>query len=1566
MINFNTAPYYDDFSESKKFVRVLFRPSYAIQARELTQLQTILQNQMGRFGSHIFSNGSRVVDAQLSYETNAVSIKINDVTLNTTTNVTNLFSYFSIDPAVISLDKVKAIVKKQGYLSNRNGVTGLTFTNGNAKLKVVAIYPNTGTESAVVICQEMTGVKAVDSTTYTCASTGKTFTSIASAISTASHYSIGDGVFFVNNLFVFIEKQTIVTSKYDNVASIRVGINIEEYVVTADTDQSLLDPARNTSNYNAVGADRYAVELTLTTKAIDAIDAIESASGINYIDIARINEGVIAAQNSTSTYSILEDTLAKRTYDESGDYTVEQFGIQFKDHPTDGSKFQVGLDAGLAYVRGYEFRTTSTTWLDVDRARTNETIANNTIPTTYGSYVVADLGTGVHVGNLPVLTGEEIDLMSNEAKVGTARTRLLYRTTSTQVRIYLTNISMLTGDFSDVDAVKLGAVLWELSQDTNGNTVLYEADNNSLLFKQNFDSVKTFTNKSFNYMKVMAVTSGAWNVTGGGFVATNISPSAGDQFIAADAFNGFAPYIVIDSAGDVRTISALSVVSGNLTITISGAAPNNCTVYAPTFRSASSARIKTLNTNTVTLAASSDEVIDITAGGRNYYDIQTIVSIKHSAASTVDIKSKFSLDNGQTDNYYGVGKLQWISADIKPTNGSYEVVFTSFDHSNDASGAGYFTVDSYTNVDYADIPSYKSKISANTYKLRDVIDFRPTVSDVDVDVFKNQALPIPLGIGAEFIASYSYYLPRNDKLMLTKDKQFIISKGIPALKPITPTDLSDSMTLYTLAVPAYTYDVKDVGNLYVENKRYTMRDIGKLDSRIGRVEYYTALTLLEKQAKDKNILTVTGVNAYKNGILVDSFAGHSIGDVGNPEYQCSIDYVDQVLRPKFESRHYSVSRVSGGALSASNMITLPFLVDTFVDQPLSSSIVNVTPYDVSGWIGMVTLTPSSDTWFDTTKAPDIIQNIGGANNNWRILGSQGNGTAWNDWMTNWNGRSIASAGINRQMLGSFSPSARTGIESSVNNLGVSASFADRIVSKTVVPFMRQIPITFRADALKPFTTVYAYFDDVRVNEGNVMVTDDKGSITGTFSIPANVKTGTRLFTITDRAPNEVVSSTKASAQFNASGTLTTIQSTRLVTFVDRSRFSRSIDPLAQSFTVNAKEFPNGLFLDSIDTYFFSKAESLPVILQIRPMVNGYPSSSEVIPLSETVLLPDSVNIVADKYNPSVNDRTRFQFSAPIHLPPADYCFVLMSSTTEYQVYMTTMGEKQFGSNNIISKQPHVGSMFKSQNASTWTASQENDLMFRLNKCVFSSDSTDVILTNKVDTQTDTFNYELMYVNPAITEFSSASASWFKRAIPTGTTLESGYTPINTGINLNLTQQYQVKGSLANQLQYKVVLSTSDNNVSPVIELERCNSLAIHNIVNNPVDKSDELTYGSSLTKAKYVTKPITLATGFESVGLNVTFDAYLPSISDVLVYYKTTNTGNATDFVTMDWVLLSDSADASQIEANRLDTDTKYIEYSFKTKTTLPLFNLYSIKLVMVGDDLNVPNVKDLRVIAFS
>ena len=90
--DFNINPYYDDFDEAKKFLRILFRPGYAVQARELTQLQTILQNQVSRFGDNIFKNGSLVTGGELTYSNSVKFLKLKTLDANNNTISANNFN----------------------------------------------------------------------------------------------------------------------------------------------------------------------------------------------------------------------------------------------------------------------------------------------------------------------------------------------------------------------------------------------------------------------------------------------------------------------------------------------------------------------------------------------------------------------------------------------------------------------------------------------------------------------------------------------------------------------------------------------------------------------------------------------------------------------------------------------------------------------------------------------------------------------------------------------------------------------------------------------------------------------------------------------------------------------------------------------------------------------------------------------------------------------------------------------------------------------------------------------------------------------------------------------------------------------------------------------------------------------------------------------------------------------------------------------------------------------------------------------------------------------------------
>jgi len=161
------------------------------------------------------------------------------------------------------------------------------------------------------------------------------------------------------------------------------------------------------------------------------------------------------------------------------------------------------------------------------------------------------------------------------------------------------------------------------------------------------------------------------------------------------------------------------------------------------------------------------------------------------------------------------------------------------------------------------------------------------------------------------------------------------------------------------------------------------------------------------------------------------------------------------------------------------------------------------------------------------------------------------------------------------------------------------------------------------------------------------------------------------------------------------------------------------DPLAQSFYVEAE---SGIFVTSVDLYFYSRDVQLPVTVQLRPVKYGNPTS-EVYPFSEVVLDPKEVFISETGTVP-----TTVYFPSPVYLTGQEFhSIAILSSSPDYSVWISRLGEFDTNPANIlesqkvlVSKQPLSGSLFKSQNGSTWTASQFEDLKFNLYRANFKS------------------------------------------------------------------------------------------------------------------------------------------------------------------------------------------------------------------------------------------------------
>ena len=847
-------------------------------------------------------------------------------------------------------------------------------------------------------------------------------------------------------------------------------------------------------------------------------------------------------------------------------------------------------------------------------------------------------------------------------------------------------------------------------------------------------------------------------------------------------------------AGDIFTLGG-SPTGKTLTLNFgTDYAGHKVKILATVNRGVAGSKTKSLNSSQ-TVQISTQATIESGVCGLGRADVYTVDSVHMAADFTTnattgdtDITNRFNVDSGQRDNFYDIGRIKLKNGALTPT-GRLLVTFSYFSH-----GSGdYFDVDSYSGVvDYANIPSYSSDTTGKKFELRDCLDFRPRVDDAStidsgaqdrsydgtgastVDIIK---------FGTDITSDFEYYLPRIDKIFLDKEGNFKVAKGASALVPQVPKTLDGAMLLYTLEIPSYVLSLDDIKITKTDNKRYTMRDIGNLENRIESMEYYTQLSLLETQAQNLQIQDANGFDRFKNGIIVDNFSGHNIGDVGNIDYKSSIDMAQGQLRPMFNEDAVKLieadddgtaiqasDRTDGSYQKTGDCLTLPYTETALITQPFASKTVNVNPFDVFTWSGTIELTPPSDEWKETERRPElVINNVGGFDT--LVSGIPNNdlegveiGTIWNDWQDFWSGstRDVSS----RQVGGGRSGrrvfavdeietaqtvrQTRTGLRQRLVPQVVRNSIGDRIVNVAFVPFVRSRTISFVGTRMKPNTRVYPYFDNIAVatyctptggSLGGNVVTDANGACSGTFAIPdptnnANPRwrTGQRVFRLTSSATNDTSSDveTSAEADYVARGILETVQNTvistreprlvrqattenRSITRASTRRSERTVgwvDPLAQTFMIDDV---GGVFLTSVDLFFSTKDNNIPITVQIREVVNGYPGSV-IVPFSEVSLNPSSVNISTDG-----TTATKFNFSGPVYLQEnVEYCFVVLANSNEYNAYVGRLGETVIGSDRTISQQPYAGVMFKSQNGSTWTAEQNEDIKFTLNRAEFSN------------------------------------------------------------------------------------------------------------------------------------------------------------------------------------------------------------------------------------------------------
>lgn len=1098
------TPYYDDFSEEKNFHRILFRPGYAVQARELTQLQSILQNQVERFGSHIFKNGSIVLGGQISLDTTAVHINLQSTYANTD-------------------------IVAESFKSNT-----VTYLSGNAKVRayVFGTREKTETDPPVLVVKYLTGDEFAASDSIT----ANNFSANANVAVTepqgrATLASIDDGIFFINGYFVKVPAQTVVVDKFTSFANAKVGLEYSEDIITELQDASLLDPAQEASNYQAPGASRLQINFDL------AVRSLTSEDDEQFVELLRVENGEIKKQIQYPIYSVIGDTMARRTYDESGNYTVRRFNINVNEDSANANNLIVTLDPGKAYIKGYEYESIAKSQLNLPRARATAYANGRDLTITFGNYLfLQNVANTFNTASLQMVDFHSVPNSAvsvasedayNSTKVATARVRdfRYYSSSNTaDTNTYSYTMSVFDTKFANLSSnvstniTANGAILYnngKLSANDNayvnstirvisgpgqGDTyeiVAYNGTTKTINVAPNW--VTTPTNASnvsidLQVHSVKAVVAHPTYTSAPGFASANVAMSSkdavgrtflsepsknrlvyrwGDEFIKVGSMPGTTDYEYVrvfsqsvsggalaitvetdesfvgtaDSTGlsattlgsfmafrnDTGARVRLSAVSiggspSTATLTVVGTPDATvCRIFArvrkdpdnvnathkvktlwvgnTTHKQATTTNIPcTANFGTATIqdSGSANGQIVITNPSRQprermcmyVSDVKKITKIYNlnnaavpatgaSLAAYSDVTNSYTFDNGQRDSHYDFGYLS-LKPGAGTINGPLIVCYDYYEHtSGTGDGLGYFSVDSYTSPEtYSEIPSYTTS-EGEVIPLRDAIDFRPKRANW-TNTSPNYTLAgarIPYA-DTSFEANYQYYLPRRDLVAISTnfEKPFSVTEGIPAKNPVEPPIDDNSMILYKLYIEPYTLGVNNVRIQYVENKRYTMRDIGRLETRIENLEYYQTLSILEKAADSMKILDANGLERTKYGIIADDFTTHAYGDVSNPDYFIAIDTDLGGMEPAQNPQALTLQvATNSGTKTLASATTLDFTEVNFISQNVATKFTPVQPYMLAQWVGTIKMDPPDGNWVEVEKAPDVILNLTGQN-----------------------------------------------------------------------------------------------------------------------------------------------------------------------------------------------------------------------------------------------------------------------------------------------------------------------------------------------------------------------------------------------------------------------------------------------------------------------------------------------------------------------------------------------------------------------------------------------------------
>ena len=1138
--------YKDDFADSDNFHRILFNSGRALQARELTQSQTIMQREMQRFGDNIFKEGAVVRPGGA--------------------NINQKFEFVKLDTSINTLPADISTLVGTSFTGQTSGVIAkvleVVAASGSDPATLYVQYTNTSSALAGTSTIRMTNGEDINngSDTLTVQTTN---TTANPATGVGTQVTLLSGVYYARGHFVFTQDQSKIISKYTDTPDANVGFKVVEEIITAADNTALYDNQGSVPNLAAPGADRYRIRLTI------ALDT-EVDSDENFVTVAVVKKGVIYnAINANDAYNVPNEVVAKRIFENSGDYFVKPFTTRF-DLDSDNTKLQLVVSAGTAVVDGFRASRTFPTTLRINRSTQTTTINNEVVAADYGNFVIVNPNVDSDTQGVPNINVFQKLTLKNDSDfqgttIGTARVKAIDED-GINLKYNLFDVKMNAGQaFRNVKSIGTSITDYFNPILENNKAVIKETSNSSSLFLLPRPRPKALTDISLTVQeRFVAATDGVGtasiSLSGTGETFANT-----DDWIIGSDSNIISPSTLFDnpSVGGVGTQSS----------TITGLPANKTLeILAYVNKANASVKTKTLSTRSISVGIQTDAITGKQFLPLNRADIFSVNEVLKDGDSNISYIDRFTLDNGQRDNHYDLGRLVLKGGQSAPAGS----VFINYQHFEHGVSGDFFAINSYTGqVNYDQIPKHRLS-DGRTIPLRDVLDFRP-VMDSDGEFAGGIARAIKQPRTNTLIqADIEYFLATAGKLVIDRNGIIRFIRGNPAFSPVTPDKPDGTLGLYDIKLNANTGNDSDVAVRKIEHKRFTMKDIGFLEKRIDKLEEVTSLSALELDTKHFQVLDSAGNDRTKGGFFIDNFTTHSLSAIDPIEYRAALDPVEHCIRPTFTEENIRLiydSAQSTGVRKIGDNIYLEHEEIEYINQDLASKAIQINPFSVVVYEGTTTLSPASDEWRDVNRLAD--KTVPGGT---RLSTNQAYN--WNNWSWNWGG--IATENLK---VGSSTGAIAGTVNRVVSEETVLELVEDRVTQTALLPFMRSRKVFFKVQGMRPNTRVFPFFDGTLISDftrseafqfysdatedfGNTLkgatthpdgsstlTTNGDGEITGSFIVPNNdnikFRVGQVEFKIMDiSANNEADAAAIAKAPYSAKGFLdtkeATYQSTRVL------------------------------------------------------------------------------------------------------------------------------------------------------------------------------------------------------------------------------------------------------------------------------------------------------------------------------------------------------------------------------------------------------------------------------------